>query len=197
MIGTLPRSLEELNALIVASPPFVPGSSRAVLGEGPVGAAFALVGEQPGDWEDVEGKPFVGPAGKILSKALQKAGIERGSCYVTNAVKHFKYQQRGKRRIHQRPTQGEVRHYRWWLELELCFVSPRVVVAMGRTAASALLDRAVSIKEVRGPLMLAERRGFVTVHPSSLLRQVSAEERAIAYDAFVKDLQQVRQMAAQ
>ena len=110
-----PKTLSDLNAIIAASEPLVPGAARAVLGEGPVGAAIAFVGEQPGDVEDQEGKPFVGPAGKLLERAMSEAGIERKASYLTNAVKHFKYEQRGKRRIHQKPTAGEVKHYRWWL----------------------------------------------------------------------------------
>ena len=119
-----PATLDELNQLIAASEPMVEGGTRAVLGEGPVGAAVAFVGEQPGDQEDLQGRPFVGPAGQLLDRAMAEAGIDRGETYVTNAVKHFKYVQRGKRRLHQRPTTGEVRHYQWWLKRELDFVAP-------------------------------------------------------------------------
>ena len=125
--------------LIAAAPPMVEGGTRAVLGEGPVGAAIAFVGEQPGDQEDLHGRPFVGPAGQVFDRALAEAGIDRADAYVTNAVKHFKYVQRGKRRLHQRPTAGEVKHYRWWLKQELDLVGPRIVVALGATAVLALV----------------------------------------------------------
>jgi uracil-DNA glycosylase family protein len=111
-----PPTLEALNALIVASKPLVPSATRAVLGEGPVGASIAFVGEQPGDQEDRQGRPFVGPAGQLLDRAMSEAGIDRQGVYVTNAVKHFKFEQRGKRRIHQKRTAGEVKRYRWWLD---------------------------------------------------------------------------------
>src|SRR5215470_11535832 len=128
-----PKTLGELNAVIAASQPLVPGATRPVLGEGPVGALIAFVGEQPGDQEDRLGRPFVGPAGILLDRAMTEAGIDRGRVYVTNAVKHFKYEQRGKRRIHQKPTAGEVKHYRWWLDQELRLVDPNLVVALGAT----------------------------------------------------------------
>ena len=132
-----PKTLKALNRMIEATPPFVKGSSRAVLGEGPLHPALALVGEQPGDYEDRQGRPFVGPAGKLLDKALAEAGIDRKAVYVTNAVKHFKFEQRGKKRLHARPNAGEVKHYRWWLQKELEIVKPRVAVAMGATATLA------------------------------------------------------------
>ena len=132
-----PRSMTELNAALAASQPVVPGAARAVPGEGPVGALIAFVGEQPGDQEDRLGRPFVGPAGRLLDQAMADAGIDRKRVYLTNAVKHFKFEQRGKRRIHQRPTAGEVRHYRWWLDKELELVHPRLIVALGSTAVLA------------------------------------------------------------
>ena len=119
-----PRTLQALNAIITASHPFVEGGTGAVLGEGPLHPALAFVGEQPGDQEDIDGRPFVGPAGQLLDRAMQEAGIDRKQSYVTNAVKHFKYEQRGKRRLHLKPTTGEVKHYRWWLERELNLVQP-------------------------------------------------------------------------
>ena len=121
-----PTSLAELNKMIAAAKPMVHGGLKAVLGEGPIGAPLALVGEQPGDQEDRQGHPFVGPAGRLLDEALEAAGVERTDTYVTNAVKHFKYEQRGKRRIHQKPTVGEVKHYRWWLLKEFEFVHPNL-----------------------------------------------------------------------
>ncbi|MBW4656550.1 MAG: hypothetical protein KME20_26435 [Kaiparowitsia implicata GSE-PSE-MK54-09C] len=126
-----PRSLDELNANIARTEPLVPGATRAVLGEGPIGAAIAFVGEQPGDQEDREGRPFVGPAGQLLNRAMSEADMTRERVYVTNAVKHFKFEQRGKRRIHERPTTGEVKHYRWWLFKELeCVRRPKAYLAL-------------------------------------------------------------------
>lgn len=189
-------NLEELNAAIAASASLVPGATRAVLGEGPKGAAIAFVGEQPGDQEDRQGRPFVGPAGHLLDRALKEAGIERRSSYLTNAVKHFKFEQRGKRRIHQRPTAGEVRHYRWWLERELEFVNPRIVVALGATAVLALAGKALPISRNRGATHFGDRPGFMTVHPSYLLRLPEQEGRAQAFDAFVADLRQALRLAS-
>jgi DNA polymerase len=191
-----PRSLEALNAIITASEPFVEGGTRAVLGEGPLHPALAFVGEQPGDQEDLQGHPFVGPAGLLLDEAMQAAGIDRAETYVTNAVKHFKYIQRGKRRIHQKPTAGEVRHYRWWLDKELGLVKPKLVVALGSTAVLALTGKAVPINRSRGAAEFAGHRGFITVHPSYLLRIPDAQAKREAYAAFVADLKQARKLAA-
>ena len=131
-----------------------------MLGEGPVGAAIAFVGEQPGDQEDIQGRPFVGPAGQLLDRAMAAAGIERSKTYLTNAVKHFKYEQRGKRRIHRKPTTGEVRHYRWWLMKELDLVHPRLTVALGATAALALVGKATPIGRNRGQADFDGRPGY-------------------------------------
>jgi uracil-DNA glycosylase len=191
-----PRTLEELNRLIAAAPPMVAGGTRAVLGEGPVGAAIALVGEQPGDQEDLEGRPFVGPAGRILDRAMAEAGIDRRKVYLTNAVKHFKYVQRGKRRLHQRPTAGEVTHYRWWLKRELDLVGPRVVVALGATAVLALAGKALPIGANRGETTFDNRRGYITVHPSYLLRILDEADKDAAYAAFRRDLECIRALAA-
>lgn len=191
-----PQSLGELNALILSAAPLVPGSDRAVLGEGREGAAIAFVGEQPGDQEDRQGRPFVGPAGQLLDRAMAVADIERSEVYLTNAVKHFKFVQRGKRRIHQRPTAGEVRHYRWWLERELDFVQPGIVVALGATAVLALAGKALPIMRFRGEIRFGNRRGFITVHPSFLLRLPTPEAKAAAYDAFVADLREVRRLGS-
>lgn len=155
-----PKSLKVLNRLILEAPPQVKGGSQAVLGEGPIGADIAFVGEQPGDQEDRVGRPFVGPAGKLLDRAMMEAGIERRKCYITNAVKHFKFEQRGKRRIHSKPTAGEVKRYRWWLEKELDLVEPSLVVALGATAALALVGKTLSVKAHHGPIVLAGRPGF-------------------------------------
>lgn len=186
-----PRTLEELNRIIAASPPMVEGSGRAILGEGPMGAAIAFVGEQPGDQEDLEGRPFAGPAGRLLDRALDEAGIARDLSYVTNAVKHFKFVQRGKRRLHQKPTAGEVAHYRWWLDLELGFVAPRLVVALGATALLSLVGKPLAVTRVRGPIRYGARAGFATVHPSFLLRLPDEATWRRGYAAFVADLRQV------
>jgi DNA polymerase len=194
--GREPASLAELNKMIAAAKPMVHGGLKAVLGEGPIGAPLALVGEQPGDQEDRQGHPFVGPAGRLLDEALEAAGVERLDTYVTNAVKHFKYEQRGKRRIHQKPTVGEVKHYRWSLLKELEFVHPNLVVALGATAALALTGAPVTIGRARGPAQFGPFHGYITVHPSSLLRQIDERERAPAYAAFVRDLRNAAELAA-
>jgi DNA polymerase len=191
-----PRTLKALNAIIAASEPFVAGGTRAVLGEGPMHPAIAFVGEQPGDQEDLQGRPFVGPAGQVLDKAMQSAGIERGETYVTNAVKHFKFVERGKRRLHQKPTMGDVKHYRWWLEKEIQLVQPSLIVALGSTAALALTGKAVSITKSRGPTEFDGHAGFITVHPSYLLRIPDADAKREAYAAFVADLKEARKFAA-
>lgn len=191
-----PKSLDDLNRIIAASQPMVTGGTRAVLGEGRQGAAIALVGEQPGDAEDIAGRPFVGPAGQMLDRALAEAGIERSSLYVTNAVKHFKYEQRGKRRMHATPSAGEVKHYRWWLLQEIEFVQPRLVVALGATALLALTGKALPLLRNRGPMNLGDRPGFVTIHPSYLLRLPDEASRQAAYAAFVQDLRTIRDMVS-
>jgi probable DNA metabolism protein len=186
-----PQSLEALNRIIAASEPLVPGATRAVLGEGPVGASIAFVGEQPGDQEDLQGRPFIGPAGQLLDGALEKTGIDRRRVYVTNAVKHFKFEQRGKRRIHQKPTAGEIKHYRWWLMKELAFVQPHLVVALGATAAMALTGKSVSITQSRGEAQFDDFAGYITVHPSYLLRLPDAAAKRDAYAAFLVDLKRI------
>lgn len=135
-------SLEALNEALSANPPLA-DSGRIVFGEGPVSAAIAFVGEQPGDEEDRMGRPFVGPAGHLLDRAMAEAGIDRSRVYLTNAVKQFKFIERGKRRIHQKPSMSEVTHYRWWLRRELDLVDPQMVVALGATAALALAGHRV------------------------------------------------------
>ncbi len=190
-----PRTLAELNALISAAKPLVEGATRAVLGEGPVGARIALVGEQPGDQEDLQGRPFVGPAGKLLDRALEEAGIDRKRAYITNAVKHFKFEERGKRRLHKKPSAGEVRHYRWWLQRELEIVHPCVIVALGATAVLALAGKALPIGRFRGPADFGGRAGYITVHPSSLLREPDHDARDLAFKTFVTDLQKASKLA--
>ena len=194
MADQAPASLDALNAIIRRTEPLVPGATQAVLGEGPSGATIAFVGEQPGDQEDRQGRPFVGPAGQLLTRALAEAGIDRAASYLTNAVKHFKFEERGKRRIHQKPTAGEVSHYRWWLDRELDFVAPKLVVALGATAVLALTGKAIPITRARGPFRFDRFddrfQGFITVHPSYLLR-LPDEAKAEAYAAFVDDLRRV------
>jgi DNA polymerase len=164
-------------------------ATQTVFGEGPDKARLMLVGEQPGDAEDLQGRPFVGPAGQLLDRALAEAGIDRSAAYVTNAVKHFKYVPRGKRRIHQKPGSLEIQACSPWLEQELALVDPRIVVALGATAAQALLGRVVPVQRSRGRLMpLGERQALVTVHPSYLLRLPDEAAREREYRAFVADL---------
>lgn len=195
MADQTPKSLDALNRIIAASEPPAPFSPKAVLGEGPIGAAIAFVGEQPGDQEDLEGRPFIGPAGQVLGRAMAEAGIERSDSYVTNAVKHFKFKPSGKRRLHQSPTAGEVKHYRWWLERELEFVRPKVVVALGATATLALEGKPLPITKSRGPHPFPGWSGVITVHPSYLLRLPDAEEKHAAYAAFIADLREAARMA--
>lgn len=189
-----PKSLAALNRLILASEPMVKGGTRAVLGEGPLHPGIAFIGEQPGDQEDLAGKPFVGPAGQLLDKALEEAGINRRKAYVTNAVKHFKFEPRGKRRLHSKPNAGEVKHYRWWLQKELDLVKPRLVVALGATAALALSGKPLSIAKNRGQQILDGRSGYITIHPSFLLRMPD-EDMAQAFGDFVSDLKRIRKLS--
>jgi uracil-DNA glycosylase family protein len=168
-------------------------ATQTVFGEGPAKAAVVLVGEQPGDREDQEGRPFVGPAGRVLDDALADAGIDRKQVYVTNAVKHFKWTPRGKRRIHQKPNAEEIAACRPWLDAELAVVKPDVLVALGATAAQALLGRGFRVTRERGVPVDSELAPNVvaTVHPSSILRARDEAERREAYDAFVADLKVV------
>jgi len=149
-----------------------------------------LVGEQPGDREDVEGRPFVGPAGRLLDRALAGAGIDRGAVYVTNAVKHFKWVERGKRRIHQTPLVGEINACLPWLDAEMEGVNPRIVVAMGATAVRALFGPAARLTRMRGERLELPggREGYVTVHPSSILRVQDADQRHLEMSRLVDDL---------
>jgi uracil-DNA glycosylase family protein len=189
------RSLGALNRLIAASRGA--GETRAVLGEGPKHAAIVLVGEQPGDQEDLQGRPFVGPAGQILDRALHEAGIDRDKVYITNAVKHFKFVRRGKRRIHEKPTAGDVKHDRPWLMKELELVQPRLVVALGATAVLALAGKALPVGKNRGPIRFGEWPGYITVHPSFLLRQADADSKAREYAHLVRDLKRIRELSEQ
>jgi len=170
-------------------------ATQTVFGEGAARASIMFVGEQPGDQEDLAGRPFVGPAGKILDKALAEAGIVRRDLYVTNAVKHFKWEPQGKRRKHKKPSATEIAACRPWLEAEIEVVKPRVIVCLGVTAAQAVFGKAIRLNEMRGrswntsiaPIV------FVTVHPSAVLRHPDAVERDREYGGFVEDLRSIRE----
>ena len=170
--------------------PLYKDATQAVPGEGPSRAPFMLVGEQPGDKEDLAGKPFVGPAGRMLDQALHDAGIAREETFVTNAVKHFKHEMRGKRRLHKRPNNYEVERCKIWLDWERNLVKPSTIVALGVTAARSLTGRTATIGKVRGKrLALADGTLLVvTIHPSALLRIEDVDERHAAYRSFVADL---------
>jgi DNA polymerase len=170
--------------------------TQTVFGTGPRAATIMFVGEQPGDAEDRVGEPFVGPAGRLLREALAEAGIEAETVYLTNAVKHFKWRQRGKRRIHQRPNHAEVLACRLWLDYEIAIVKPRLLVALGATAASLILPTAKVLRDRAKPFTspLAEIV-TVTVHPSSILRAPDSASRADARRQFIKDLRNIARMA--
>ncbi len=165
-------------------------ATQAVFGEGPIGAALLFVGEQPGDEEDIAGHPFVGPAGRLFSRALEEAGIPRAETYVTNAVKHFKYTPTGRRRIHQSPDAGDIAHYRPFLRREIEIVGPKLVVSLGASALRALTGKAMAVGQARGQLLaLADSPPvFPTVHPSYLLRLPDAAAKAAEYQRFLADL---------
>jgi len=165
-------------------------ATHGVPGEGPARSALMLVGEAPGDSEDLQGHPFVGPAGAILGRALQDAGMQRETVYVSNAVKHFKFEPRGKRRLHVKPSASEIEACHWWLEEELRLVAPKLVIALGGTAARALLGHAVTVSQVRAaPMRLnASAHIWVTVHPSFLLRIPDDAHRRSEYSRFVQEL---------
>ena len=173
-------------------------ATQTVFGEGPSDARLMFVGEQPGDQEDLAGRPFVGPAGQMFDRALAEAGIDRATAYVTNAVKHFKFEPRGKRRIHSKPDGGEINACRFWLDLERREVKPALTVLLGASAARAVLGRVVTISRERGrPLPLdGNAQALVTVHPSYLLRLPDEESRAREYAAFVADLRHARELLA-
>lgn len=173
--------------------------TQTVFGEGPLDAKIMFVGEQPGDQEDLAGRPFVGPAGALFDAALEKAGIDRSTVYVTNAVKHFKFVLRGKRRIHNKPDAGEISACRWWIEHERELIRPPVTVALGATAARSLIGKVVTISKVRGePLMLADgAECWVTAHPSSILRAPDEEARREGKRLFLRDLNLIKARAAE
>ena len=167
--------------------------TQTVFGEGPLHPKLMFVGEQPGDQEDLAGRPFVGPAGQLLDELLEKAGVDRSQTYVTNAVKHFKFVQRGKRRIHSKPDTGEIDACRWWIQHERELIKPPVTVSLGATAARSLIGKSVTIGKVRGqPLTLADgSECWVTTHRSALLRMAEPERRQEARDLFVREMKQI------
>jgi uracil-DNA glycosylase family protein len=170
-------------------------ATQAVLGEGPSRARIVMVGEQPGDKEDLAGKPFVGPAGGLLSRALEEAGIDRSDVYITNAVKHFKFEERGKRRIHKKPSDSEIAACRPWLEAEVARIQPDIIVCLGGTAARAVIGKQHRVLRDRGRFFEHPMARYVTatVHPSAILRAPEPDQRRADYQAFVTDLIGVRQ----
>jgi DNA polymerase len=177
--------------------PLYRNATQTVFGEGPADAALMLIGEQPGDQEDLAGRPFVGPAGKVLDAALEAAGISRAETYITNAVKHFKNEPRGKRRLHKKPDIREIDACRWWLDNELAIVRPAVAVALGATAARALMRKSVAINANRGRLIpLPEAgNGLITTHPSYLLRLQEERDKRREFELLVRDLRLANEAA--
>jgi DNA polymerase len=176
--------------------PIYRNATQTVFGDGPRSARVVLVGEQPGDEEDIEGKPFVGPAGRLLDRALELADIDRGEAYVTNVVKHFKWEPRGKRRLHSKPSSREVEACMPWLEKELELIEPEVLVCLGATAAQAILGRDFRVSLQRGRVIPSHfaAQTVATVHPSSILRQPTDDARRSEMDRFVADLKFVAQL---
>src|SRR2546423_1321916 len=196
-------SIRTLSALAAAEEacrrcPLYRDATQAVPGEGRVHARLMLVGEQPGDKEDLAGKPFVGPAGRMLDQALEEAGIPREDAFVTNAVKHFKHEMRGKRRLHKRPNAYEIDRCKWWLDQERAIIRPLAIVALGATAARSLFGRTVTITKLRGqPHQLADGAWvFVTIHPSFLLRIEDKSDKEREYKNFVADLRRAARLLA-
>lgn len=174
-------------------------ATQTVFGEGPLEAKIMFVGEKPGDEEDLAGRPFVGPAGRLFDKLLDEAGVDRSQTYVTNAVKHFKFTMRGKRRIHNKPDAGEIQACRFWLEHERELVRPPITVALGATAARSLIGKVVTIRKLRGaPIELDDgSECWVTVHPSALLRMPERERRRAERSRFVEDMKRIWRRAAE
>ncbi len=174
-------------------------ATQTVFGEGPVGAAIMMVGEQPGDQEDRAGRPFVGPAGKVLDRALAAAGIDREKVYLTNAVKHFKNEPRGKKRLHKRPNRYETEVCKVWIDKEISLVRPQLILALGVTAAQSLTGRrTIVLSRERGRVLELPdgRRGMVTPHPSAILRMPDEAARRAGFSALVKDLRMAKQLSA-
>ena len=192
---TEPTLIKSLKALRDAEEactrcPLYKHATQVVPGEGPVRARIMMVGEQPGDQEDKQGKPFVGPAGGMLAKALEDAGIDRDAVFVTNAVKHFKFEQRGKRRLHKRPNAYEIDRCHWWLDFERRLVKPDIVVALGATAVRSISGRPTSINKIRGRVLTLQDGGrmLATIHPSYILRIEDEADKRAEYRKFVTDL---------
>ena len=177
--------------------PLFRDATRTVFGEGPSDARLMMVGEAPGDQEDKAGRPFIGPAGRLLGQALEEAGIERGAVYLTNAVKHFKFLRKGSFRLHQKPALPEIKACNTWLVQEIAALKPALIVALGATGGRALLGRDVTISKLRGPIAWSGgQNGFLTVHPSYLLRIPEEQAKAIAYAEFVADLRKIKVLAS-
>ncbi|MGD9743696.1 MAG: UdgX family uracil-DNA binding protein [Dongiaceae bacterium] len=198
--GSISLSALRTEAAVCRACPLWRNATRTVFGEGPASARLMFVGEQPGSAEDLAGRPFVGPAGQVFDKALAEARIDRQRQFVTNAVKHFKFERRGKKRIHQRPTADEIAVCRWWLAHEIATVQPRLIVALGASAARAIVGKTVRIGETRGQILTAEASLggvpiLVTVHPSYLLRIPDAAQRRVEFGRFVADLQAAKRHA--
>jgi uracil-DNA glycosylase family protein len=192
MSDPLPQTLAQLRqaeARCTRCPLYKP-ATQVVPGEGPDHAPLMMVGEQPGNDEDLQGRPFVGPAGRMLDRAIAEAGIDRRAVFITNAVKHFKFEPRGKRRLHKRPNAYEVERCKWWNDIEIRLVRPKIVVALGATAARSLTGRTVTIGRVRGTFLPlgGGARLMVTIHPSALLRMQDEADKRREYAAFVRDL---------
>ena len=188
----LPRTLAGLRkaeAQCTRCPLYLP-ATQVVPGEGPEHAPLMMVGEQPGNDEDLDGHPFVGPAGRILDRAIAEAGLDRTQIFVTNAVKHFKFEPRGKRRLHKRPNAYEIERCKWWNDIERKLVKPELIVALGATAARSLTGKTVTITKLRGQILPFENSSklLVTIHPSSLLRIPDADDRHREYAGFVSEL---------
>jgi uracil-DNA glycosylase family protein len=178
--------------------PLYKRATQGVPGEGPRRARLMLVGEQPGNDEDLAGKPFVGPAGKMLDRVLDEAGVDRAAVFVTNAVKHFKFEQRGRRRLHKRPNAHEIERCRWWLDKERALVKPALTVALGATAARSLIGKTVTIAKLRGKVLdLPDgTQGLVTIHPSLLLRIPDGRGRATGFKQLTRDLRDAWRFAS-
>jgi len=192
MAETIPRTLTGLRrseALCTRCPLYLP-ATQVVPGEGPEHAPLMMVGEQPGNDEDLAGHPFVGPAGRMLDRAIAEAGLDRKAIFVTNAVKHFKFEQRGKRRLHKRPNAYEIDRCKWWNDIERALVQPKLVVALGATAARSLTGKPVPINRLRGEVLPLDgmRKLVVTIHPSALLRIKDSEDKKRQYIGLVDDL---------
>ncbi len=188
----VPTSLKQLRDVEARCTrcPLYKNATQVVPGEGPARARIMMVGEQPGDKEDRVGEPFVGPAGQVLDKAIAEAGIERTEVFITNAVKHFKFEIRGKRRLHKKPNAYEIERCRWWIDLERAIIKPRVMVALGATAVRSLMGRTLTIGKIRGRVLEMPDGGqmVATIHPSYILRIEDEHDKRAQYNAFIRDL---------